>query len=147
MAFSADDDVVVHDYPDRFGGTPNLSRHIDIGSRWRRIARGVIVHEDNGRRIEFESPFDDLPWIGGHVVNGSAALLLVGDQDVLAVEKKDAKMLDLAMRHCRRAIVDQFRPIRERMSVHHAGARKPMCRCFDKLQLTDHLGIDVPDIG
>ena len=49
MAASADDDVVMHGYPDDRAG------HLDIRLRRRRITRGMIVHEQTTRAIALAS--------------------------------------------------------------------------------------------
>jgi hypothetical protein len=45
MPASADDDVVVHGNAKRRGNFDDRLRHLDIGLRWRGIARRVIVQE------------------------------------------------------------------------------------------------------
>ena len=44
------------------------------------------------------------------MVDGSPCLFLVRDQDVLAVEVKDAKLFDLAMRHGGVAVIQKRVP-------------------------------------
>jgi hypothetical protein len=41
-----DDDVVVHRDSQEGGGLRHLARHLDVGARRRRVARGVVV-DDN----------------------------------------------------------------------------------------------------
>jgi hypothetical protein len=45
MAIAADNDVVVQRNAERLRGARDLPRHLDVGGRGRRIARGVIVQE------------------------------------------------------------------------------------------------------
>jgi hypothetical protein len=45
MAVFADDDVIVHGNAKWARHIDNLLRHLDVGLRWRRIARGMIVQD------------------------------------------------------------------------------------------------------
>ena len=50
MPVLADDDVIVHGYPERAGDVDDRLCHVDIRLRGRRIARGVVMHQqDRGR--------------------------------------------------------------------------------------------------
>jgi hypothetical protein len=48
MPLLADDDVIVHRNAERRCHGDNLLRHLDIGVRRRRVARGVVVQERTG---------------------------------------------------------------------------------------------------
>ena len=48
VALAADDDVVVDGDAERLGGIDDLLRHVDVGAGGRGIARGVVVHQDDG---------------------------------------------------------------------------------------------------
>ena len=50
MPVLADDDVVVHGNAERRGDVDDRFRHLDIGLRGRRIAGGMVVHEDERGR-------------------------------------------------------------------------------------------------
>jgi len=43
MPIAADDDVIVHGNAERFCDLDDRFRHLDVGLRRRRIARGVVV--------------------------------------------------------------------------------------------------------
>ena len=45
-----DDEVIVHRYAERCGGLEDVVGYGNIGSGRGRIARGVIMHEDQRRR-------------------------------------------------------------------------------------------------
>ena len=45
MIVLADDDVVVHGDAERLRYLDDRPRHLDVGSRGRRIAAGMIVHQ------------------------------------------------------------------------------------------------------
>jgi hypothetical protein len=45
VSLFADDDVIVHRNTERLRHRDDLLRHLDIGVRGRRVARGVIVQE------------------------------------------------------------------------------------------------------
>lgn len=48
VALAADDDVVVDLDAERAGDVDDLARHLDVGVGRRRVARGVVVHQDDG---------------------------------------------------------------------------------------------------
>jgi hypothetical protein len=48
MTLTADDEMVVHGYAERAGGGNDLVGHVDVRAGGRGVARGVVVHEDNG---------------------------------------------------------------------------------------------------
>jgi hypothetical protein len=51
MPVLADDDVIVHGNAERSGNVDDGAGHLDIGLRWRRVAGGVIMHQnDRGGR-------------------------------------------------------------------------------------------------
>src|SRR6266436_6021981 len=47
MPVLADDDVVVHGDAERRGDVDDRAGHLDIGLRWRRIAGGMVVHQQD----------------------------------------------------------------------------------------------------
>ena len=51
MAFLGDDDVVVHLDAERLGDLDDRLRHLHVGARGRRVARGVVVHHATARSI------------------------------------------------------------------------------------------------
>src|SRR5690349_9039806 len=75
-----------------------------------RVARGVVVHQDQGRRLEFERAFDDLAGVDRRMIDRAALLALMLDQHVLAVEEQNMEFLDLAVRDLRGAVIDQLVP-------------------------------------
>ena len=66
--------------------------HLDVGGRGGRVARGVVVHQDDGRRRKLDRPAHHLARIDRRVVDGALVHHLVGDQLVLFVEKEHAKL-------------------------------------------------------
>ena len=50
VAFLADDDVVVHGNAERLGDLDDRLRHLDVGARRRRVAGGMVVHQDDRGR-------------------------------------------------------------------------------------------------
>ena len=88
MPVTADDDVVVQGDAKRPCDLHDRACHRDIGGRGGRVARGMIVHEDQRRGTELERAFDDLPGIDRRVVNGSALLSLILDQHILAIKDR-----------------------------------------------------------
>src|SRR5690242_2101978 len=52
VAAVADNQVVVHGHAERGGGLDNVLGYRDVGLRGGGIARGVVVHQDQGGRSE-----------------------------------------------------------------------------------------------
>ena len=48
MPVLADDDVVVHGNAERTRHVDDRLRHLDVGARRRRIARGMVVEQNDG---------------------------------------------------------------------------------------------------
>ena len=67
--------------------------HLDVGLRRGRVAARVVVDHDDRRGPELERALDHLARVEGRVVDRAAALDLVADQDVLAVEEQEPEML------------------------------------------------------
>ena len=55
MPVLADDDVVVHGNAERGGDLDDRLGHVDIGLRRRRIAGGVVVHQQTQRKLIFKN--------------------------------------------------------------------------------------------
>ena len=92
MAVLADDDVVEHLDAERPRHLHDLPGHLHIGLRRRRIARGMIVHQDERGGRQFERALDHLARIDRRVVDRALLQHLVGDQLVLLVEEQDAEL-------------------------------------------------------
>src|SRR6516162_3147851 len=107
---AADDQVVVHGHAERRGGSDDVLGDGDVRLGGGRVARGMVVHQDQRRGLELECALDHLARIDRRVVDRPALLLLVLDQYVFAVEEEDVELLDLAMRDVRCAIIDQLVP-------------------------------------
>ena len=69
MMPSADDQMVVHGHAERGGGFDDLLSHRDIRLRRCRVARGMVVHQDQSGRAEFERTFDHLAGINRRMVD------------------------------------------------------------------------------
>jgi len=96
--------------PERLGRGHDLPGHLDIGAGGRGIARGVIVHEHDGRRRQLERPLDHLAHIDRGMVDGAGLLHLVGNDLVALVEEEDAKLLLAREPHGGAAIVEHLGP-------------------------------------
>jgi hypothetical protein len=70
----------------------------------------MVVHQDDCRGVQFQRSFHDLSRVDWHMINGALALFFIGDQDVLAVEEKDAELFGFAVGHDGLAIVQQRIP-------------------------------------
>jgi hypothetical protein len=105
MPLLADDDVVVHGDAERLRHVDDRLRHLDVGARRSRVARGMVVHQDDRGGGEFERPLDHLARINRRVIDGAGLLQFVGDERVALVEEQDAELLLLGERHRGAAIV------------------------------------------
>ena len=59
----ADDHVVVQHHAEHLGRVPDDPRHLDIGRRRRWVAAGVVVDQDQRRRMQLQRALHDLPRI------------------------------------------------------------------------------------
>jgi hypothetical protein len=72
----------------RLASVLHLGGHGNVSVRRGGVARGVVVHQDQGAGVQFKRALDDFTWVDGNVVNGAFGLFLIGDQDVLSVKKR-----------------------------------------------------------
>ena len=87
MPAFADDDVIVHGDPERLCDVDDRLGHLDVGLRRRRIAGGVVVHQDDRGRGQLERALDDLARIDRRVVDRTGLLQLIGNELVALVEQ------------------------------------------------------------
>ena len=90
----ADDDVVVQRQPEVLAPLLDFLGHAEIGLRRRRIARRVVVDQDQGAGVQHQRPLDHLARIDRDMVNRAGREKLIGDDAVLAVEVEDVEALD-----------------------------------------------------
>ena len=74
MPTATDDHVVVHHHAERGRGFFDVLGYRDVGLRRGRVARGVIVHQDQGCGAEIKCALDDLARVDRRVVDGAALL-------------------------------------------------------------------------
>lgn len=89
-----DDDVVVQSQAEIPAPLVDLLGHAEIGFRGRRIARGVVVDQDQGACVQHQRPLDHLAWIDRDMIDRAGREKLIGDDAVLAVEVEDMEALD-----------------------------------------------------
>src|SRR3984893_15571027 len=106
----ADDQVIMYRNVENGRRLRNVLGGLDICRRRSWIAGRVIVHEDKRCGTQIESTPDHFAGADRRIADGSALLPLVLDQRVLAVEKKDVELLNLAVGDLRIAIIDQLVP-------------------------------------
>ena len=66
-------------------GLDDLAGHVDVGGRWRRVARRMVVYQDHGAGRQLERAAHDLARIDRRVIDGAAVQGLVGDELVFLV--------------------------------------------------------------
>ena len=69
--------------------------NLDVGLRGCRVARRMIVDQQDRRCVQLQRTLHHLPWVDRHMVNGAFRLLFICDQCVLGIEEKDSKLLCL----------------------------------------------------
>ena len=77
MAVLADDEMIVHGNPERPRDVDDRARHVDIGARRRRVAGGMVVHQNDRGSGEFEGALDHFARVNRSVVDGAGLVLLV----------------------------------------------------------------------
>ena len=77
MAVAADDDVVVDSDAEGRRGVDDLARHLDVGARRRRVARGAVVDLAILRQ---KARFRELIALGHSIVIRATGLGLLNDQ-------------------------------------------------------------------
>ena len=90
------------------------------------------------RGRQLQGPLDHLARVERGVVDRAAALHLVADQDVLAVEEQDAEMLGRLVLHGQLQVVEQGRPGADHRPVLDLLLQHPLKQAVDGLQ--QHLG-------
>ena len=88
MPLRANDNMVMDADAQPLAGLDNLAGDLDILLAGGRVARWVVVDQDQRRRSQFHGPLDNLARIYGRLVDRSVAHILVADQHVAAVEMK-----------------------------------------------------------
>jgi len=110
MAVLADDEMIVHGNAERARDLDDRPRHVDIGARRRRVAGGMVVHQNDRGRGELERALDHFARVNWSVVDGAGLVLLVGDEMVALVEEQDAEVLLALETHGGAAVVEHARP-------------------------------------
>ena len=89
---------------------------------------GMVVHHDDGGGVELQGAPGNLAWIYWRVIDRSAMLYFVGDENVPAIEKQHAELLDRLVRHGAAQIVYQLVPGIENRPVADFLARQTRAR-------------------
>src|ERR1700680_3997257 len=106
MAAAADDEVIMHSDTERRRGLDDVLSHRDVRDGWGRIAGGMVVHQNQCRCAEVESPSDYLARINRRMVYRPALYSLIPDQCVLTIKEEDMKLFNLAVGYSRTAVVN-----------------------------------------
>src|SRR5690606_25191539 len=130
----ADDQMIMDADIERGRRLNNLKRHVDIGGRGRRIARGVVVDEDDRGRAKLKRALDYFTRINGGVIDRAGLLHLIGDQVILVVEEEEAELLDLLLAHRALAIFKQRLPRADDVFLLDLGAEQLLAKRLGDLQ-------------
>lgn len=113
------------------GGLGHLAGHFDVGARRRRIARRVVVDQDQGTGAQVQGALDHLARIDRGVIDGAALLHLVGDQHILAVEEEQPHLFRVFVLHRHLEIVQQPLPGAEHRTLQNLFPQHPFRRHGD----------------
>ena len=129
----------MHRDPNRVARPLHLHRHLDILLARRRVARRMVVHQNDRRRVQFQRPLRNLARVDRHMIDRAVGLRLIRDQRVLAIQKQHPKLLRLAVRHDRFAIGHQIIPRRHNIALEHLRPphprRKGLCHAQVEIDL------------
>src|SRR6516165_4421047 len=114
---------------ERGGGFNDVSGDRDIGLRGGGVPGRMVVHQDQRRGAELERALYHLASIDRRVVDGAALLTLVLDEHVLAIEKQEMELLNLAVSDLSAAIVDELIPRADHRPFLQLGSHQPE-RCL-----------------
>ena len=103
------DDVVMQSQAEIPAPLLDLLGHAEIGLRRCRVARRVVMDQDQGAGVQHQRPLDHLARIDRHMVNRAGREKLIGDNAVLTVEVEHVEALDRSA-DGERAIVQQRLP-------------------------------------
>ena len=132
--------------PSGLAGLDDRLGHVDVGARRRRIARRVVVDEDDRGGRQFQRALDHLARIDRRVVDRAGLLHFVGDQGVLLVEEQDAELLALLEGHRRAAIVEHLVPGGQHLAALDLAARHALRGGGDDLEVERRAVADVLDL-
>src|SRR6516225_10500346 len=114
---------------ERGGGFNDVSGDRDIGLRGGGVPGRMVVHQDQRRGAELERALYHLASIDRRMVDGAALLTLVLDEHVLAIEKQEMELLNLALSDLSAAIVDELVPRTDHRPFLQLGSHQPE-RCL-----------------
>ena len=89
-----DDDVVMQRQAEVFAALLDLLGHAEIGLRRGRIARGVVVDQDQRTGVQHQGPLDHFTRVDRDVVHRADRHLLIRDDAVFAIKVEDMEPLD-----------------------------------------------------
>ncbi len=85
-AVFADNDVVMHRYPELLPRVRNVAGHGNVLPAWAAIAAWVVVYKDDGRCAQVHRAPDNFARINRRLIDLTFARDLIADQHILAVE-------------------------------------------------------------
>ena len=92
-----------------------LIGHINIGSRGRGVAAGMVMHQNEGLCAQFKRGFDNLTRMNRCVIHHTGAQHLIGDNVDFLVVEQHMRFLPVFLGNFRAAIADH---------------RVPVCQCW-----------------
>src|SRR5262249_47012013 len=110
MPVLADDEMIVNRYAEWARHRDDCFPHLNVGLGWRRIARWMIVHQDDGAGRQFERALDHLARIDRRVIDGAGLLHFIGDELIALIEKQYSELLAVGEALSGAAIVEHARP-------------------------------------
>ena len=103
----APDNYVIEDLDHQEAGGPNqIFGQLSILRGGRRIARGVVVNEDEGCGLILQSQCHDFPGVDGTARETPQEHVLVRDQFIFPVEKKNLEHLPFQIPHGVKQVIE-----------------------------------------
>jgi hypothetical protein len=119
MPLRADDDMIVHADPQFSAGIGNVSGEGDIRPAGLRVARRMIVDEDDGCAPQINRTANDFADMDHGLINRSFGHHFVSDQHVFGIKMKNAHPLNGEMRHIDPQIIQQGLPAGKDWLLNH----------------------------
>ncbi len=145
--------MVVHGEVQGAAGQGHLAGYLHVGLRRRRIAGGVVVHQDHRRGGELQRPAGHLARIDRRMIDGALVHHLVTDQLVLLVEEQHPELFARLVRQRQLDVGEQRAPgadhraLLHRLQAHALGKLMHQLKIERRLRPDPAHGAEVVDRG
>ena len=109
MALAPDDYVIVHGDAELVSGINDLPRHVDISERWRGIAGGMVMRQNDGGSGKLKGAFHHFAGVDRRVIDSSFLLYFVGDELVFFYPRTECETVPCSRKPWRRGNIRGWR--------------------------------------